>query len=354
MSSKLRVGILGSGWAGQSHAVAFSKLDNVSVTALWSRTRSRAENMVSQQRLTQVQIYDDWQDLIETSGVDIICIACAQWLRRDAAVAALNKGMHVLIEKPLSIEIEDAHATVEAAKKAGTVTAICFTTRYMPGLQVAKDAIQSGNIGRILNYETRWHIGMTPRAFHERWPWGTDETALLGGAGSHEFDRIRFLTGADFASVTGHVLPFSLPEEPEFIVNATYSLVANMANDSYGWLGCTLTLGEPTWFALLNGEHGTLRVANDSVVQQVNGEEQAVALEIPGAYQPPEGEELFQFAWNRLIGDFVEAIRSGDTSHASHPNLPSLSDGLQTQQVIAAAVRAQHEQRWVIIDEFSR
>jgi predicted dehydrogenase len=116
---------------------------------------------------------------------------------------------------------------------------------------------------------------------------------------------------------------------------------------------CQTGVGESSRAVFLNWELGTLSVTSDRVVQQAAGAGQPTVLEIPDAHRRPEGEELFQFAWNRLIADFVQATRTGDANLTSYPNLPSLADGLHTQQVIAAAMRAQKEQRWVAINEFA-
>jgi predicted dehydrogenase len=58
-----------------------------------------------------------------------------------------------------------------------------------------------------------------------------------------------------------------------------------------------------------------------------------------------------QYTWNRLIADFVTAIRKGDVTHSIIPHLPSLEDGLRAQQVVAAAKQSERVRRWVVLDE---
>lgn len=62
-----------------------------------------------------------------------------------------------------------------------------------------------------------------------------------------------------------------------------------------------------------------------------------------------EGVNRNQHVWNRLIADFCTAIRRGDVAHSSVPNLPTLVDGLRAQEMIAAALLAEKERRWVDI-----
>ena len=75
MSDKLRVGILGAGWAGGAHADAFSRLPDVEVTALWSRKRATAESLAGRMNNPKSQIYDRWQDLVESGGLDVVSLA---------------------------------------------------------------------------------------------------------------------------------------------------------------------------------------------------------------------------------------------------------------------------------------
>jgi predicted dehydrogenase len=63
------------------------------------------------------------------------------------------------------------------------------------------------------------------------------------------------------------------------------------------------------------------------------------------------GVRLIQHTWNRLIADFVAAIRAGDVAHAGVPALPSFTDGLRLQEVFAAVERSEAQGRWVALEE---
>jgi predicted dehydrogenase len=147
MPDKLRVGILGAGWAGGGHAKAFSRLRGVEVSAIWSRTRARAESLANELAEPKLQIYDHWQDLIESAKVDIISLATPPILRRELVDMSLAHGCHVLVEKPFSVGLADARAMVNAARQATVVTAVSFNWRYAPGCQAAWREIQQGKLG---------------------------------------------------------------------------------------------------------------------------------------------------------------------------------------------------------------
>jgi predicted dehydrogenase len=64
MADTLRVGVLGSGWAGEGHVAAYSRSPGVEVTGLWSRTTTRAESLAGKLGYADLTVYDDWQSLI--------------------------------------------------------------------------------------------------------------------------------------------------------------------------------------------------------------------------------------------------------------------------------------------------
>ena len=72
---------------------------------------------------------------------------------------------------------------------------------------------------------------------------------------------------------------------------------------------------------------------------------------LPNADGAPPEVPLLRHTWNRLIADFVAAIRAGDVRHATVPHLPTIADGLRAQEVVAAAERADAERRWVDLAE---
>ncbi|HEX6385000.1 MAG TPA: Gfo/Idh/MocA family oxidoreductase, partial [Anaerolineae bacterium] len=102
------------------------------MAALWSRTRTTAERLAQQLNQSRLQVYDNWQELIEQASVDVISITTPPMLRREPVLAALEKGCHVLIEKPFSVGLTDAQAMIQAVNSANTVTATCFNWRYAP------------------------------------------------------------------------------------------------------------------------------------------------------------------------------------------------------------------------------
>ena len=108
MDIPLRVGILGTGRAGQSHATAYSRLQGVNITGLWNRTRAKAEKLAASLNQTNLKIYNNWRDLIQDEKVDAVSITTDPIFRREPFLDELSKQKHILEDKPLSLNFSEA------------------------------------------------------------------------------------------------------------------------------------------------------------------------------------------------------------------------------------------------------
>lgn len=355
MPHKLRVGILGAGWAGGGHAKAFSQLPDVEVSALWSRTRARAESLANELKKSKIQIYDNWQDLIESAEVDVISLATPPTLRLEPVVMALENGCHVLLEKPVSVSLDDARAMATAAEQGTTVTAMCFNLRYTPGCQVALPEIQDGNIGKVFDVHMEWRLSGLDGDFLKQRPWMMDFTigdGILAEGISHDFDRTRFLSGCEFIKVVSQLVSRPVPLEPEVSIDGgDCKILAVLTDNVLGDYHMTLAPGLPEWSIIFIGEKGVLKVTHDAAIRQCLDDAEEVALDVPEKDRLPDGVDMNQHTWNRLISDFVAAIRNADVKHSSVPHLAKLEDGLRAHEVVAAARLSEEKIRWVQLDE---
>jgi len=361
MSDTLKVGIMGAGSAAAGHVVAYSKIPDVEVSALWSRRRSTAEQLARQLNLPRIEIFENWQDVIERGHIDVLSITALAALRREAISAALERGIHVLVEKPPAITLEDARAIVELGERATAVSAVCFNWRYAPGALVAKAALRERQIGRLLDVRTEWRWGglrADPLRIQAK-PW-LGQRELGGGmmreGGIHELDRARFLAGQDVVRVVGrmtpwHGSPFPGAELPEMNGETGYMLLVEFSDGALGDYRYTLTFGQPAWELVFHGSEGSLIVSNTTAIRQRVDDAEPVQLEIPKEDQVPTDTPVGQHTWNRIVADFVMAIRQNDVNHANMPLLPTLRDGLQAIETVVAAERSEAERRWVDLAE---
>jgi predicted dehydrogenase len=354
VAGTLRVGILGAGSAAESHAAAYSRLPGVEVTGLWNRTKTRAELLASKLGYADLTVYGDWRSLIGAGNCDVISIATAPMLRSDPLLAALDQGCHVLVEKPISVGVPEARVMAAAAEAANTVTACCFNWRYAPAYQTTQKAIRSGQIGAVRDMRTEGYFRTRSQTFS---PWAARmdiSNGALGEGLSHDFDKARYLSGEEFLTVISRITPVTIKQDGDFFVDGGRSMhLAELSGGILAQFCLSITVGEDRFSWLIVGDEGSLRIPDSgtAVVRQRHDDDEPIELEIASADKAVPSTKLIQHTWNRLIEDFVGAVRNDDKDHQSYPSLPTLADGLRTEEVIDAARRSSNTGHWATVGE---
>ncbi len=145
----LRVGIIGCGFAGSMHALAFQpyiESGDVQLVAACDLNEDSAEIMANEYKMEDH--YTNWQDLIK-SDIDAVSIALPHFLHAQVAIAAAKAGKHVLCEKPMATTLEDCDKMIQAAKDANVKLMIAETYRFMPTMVKIKEIIDAGLIGNV-------------------------------------------------------------------------------------------------------------------------------------------------------------------------------------------------------------
>lgn len=366
VTDSLRVGIIGTGRAGRCQARAFARLPGVTVAALWNRTRVRAERLAADLTSPGLEVFDDWRRLVDRSRVDIVSIATDPVLRLEPFAYALAKGRHVLVEKPLAWGLPEAEAMARAADEAETVTAISFNWRYSPGCLTLWRALQEGQIGKLLDIQTEWRLCFNPGLD----PWRAN-SGVLREMGSHELDRARHLTGWQFQRLACSLRSAPGSQDrtrPERKNPETFaSVLAETSDGAVGSFRVLINPGQPERRIVLGGVDGTLTLRSQwvtvpqdldsqrrmtlcnelQVIRQRLGDKDPAVLDLAEADCQPAEVLSGQHTWNRLIADFVSAVRKADRGHCSVPHLPHISDGLAAQRLIGACELSNVEGRWI-------
>jgi predicted dehydrogenase len=151
---KLRVGVVGLGFAGRTALEAFSELPDVEVVALAGLEKDTLAELGEKHRVPH--LYERWEDLLQTDGLDAVSIGTPTQLHAPIALAALEQGLHVLCEKPLARTVDEGSAMVEASKKAGKVLKVIFNHRERGDVAALKHQIDEGQLGRIYYAKAHW------------------------------------------------------------------------------------------------------------------------------------------------------------------------------------------------------
>src|SRR5690349_16821642 len=208
---KLGIGLIGSGFMGRAHALAFRTVGGVfdlpaePVPELLADADAERAGRAARS-LGFRRSAGDWREVVTDPAVDIVAITTPNALHKPIALAAIAQGKHVYCEKPLATTTADALEMAAAAEAAGVVTLVGFNYLKNPMITLAKEIVESGEIGTVTGF----------RGIHAEdymadplipYSWRCDP-AHAGGAladiGSHIISLARHLVG-DIASVCGQV-----------------------------------------------------------------------------------------------------------------------------------------------------
>jgi predicted dehydrogenase len=152
--TNVRVGVIGVGWAGQQHLTAYEALADVQVVALAGLEEPARSALAARYGIERHVAR--WEDLLELDGIDAVSVAVPTYLHAPIAIAALERGLHVLSEKPIARNEAEAHSMVEAARAAGRVLHVGFNHRERGDIHKLKDIIDAGRLGRPYYAKAWW------------------------------------------------------------------------------------------------------------------------------------------------------------------------------------------------------
>lgn len=212
----LRIGIIGFGGAGQAHLFYFSCVAGCRVTKIFDpkpAARARAEARGAADRL-----YADeeafWPDL------DAVVVCTPDGTHAQYIVAALARGIHVLVEKPLCDSVEGLRAIRRSAAAAPRqVVAVVHQMRFVPLHRKIKALAEAGELGALSYLEGYYVHDLTERAFtNDRWREDDNATPLVY-SGCHFVDLLRWLAGEEIVEVFAAAGHRAFPEYPESDLN---------------------------------------------------------------------------------------------------------------------------------------
>jgi len=193
--SEIRVGVIGFGYMGKLHVEAYARVSGARVAAIADPN----ETAIS----AGARHYADYRELL-ASNVDAVSVCVPTHLHCQITLEALAASKHVLLEKPIAVNLEEADRMLEAARRAGKTLFVGMTHRFYPELREAKRLLDEGSIGQIVlcRDSILEHFG-----FLQSPPWYLDKRLAGGGtvltSGIHLVDRLQWFTGQNITHVAG-------------------------------------------------------------------------------------------------------------------------------------------------------
>lgn len=219
-SRPVRVGIVGAGGRGRLHA-RHVRLAGGFVTAIAEPRRERRERLADACDVPEHARFTQWTDLAERADlVDVVVIATQDDDHVDPAIAFAERGVHLLVEKPIAPDEAEALRVAEVVRRTGVLFSICHPLRYAPYTAALVAALRAGRIGDLVSVQHlepvgAWHFAHS----YVRGAWRREDLAssLLLAKCSHDVDLLTHLVGDRPARLSsfGRLSHFRSDKQPE-------------------------------------------------------------------------------------------------------------------------------------------
>ena len=150
---KLRIGIIGTGGIAGSHIASYKKQPDVEVVAGADLIPGKAEKFFKDNEV-EAKAFTDYKEMIDTMNLDAVSVCTYNRTHAECTIYALEHGLPVLLEKPMTVTLDEAIAIREAEKKSGKIVSVGFQPRFDANMQMIKKIVQSGELGRIYYVQT--------------------------------------------------------------------------------------------------------------------------------------------------------------------------------------------------------
>lgn len=368
MADKVRVGVIGTSWWADAMYLPALKnhpLADVRAVAGGSRPDHTREFAA---RWGIPRAYDSAVEMLDAEQLDAVLVLTSNRSHHELTLAAIERGLHVLCEKPLGRTSREAREMAEAAANAGVITMTPFTYRFMPAARYVKELVDEGFIGRPHHVAMRYWTGYGMSGAYA-WRFDASESGSGGVSndiGSHFAYLASWFVGEVVAvtAVMTHLVPRD--ERPDGIpyerLDDSAVFILEFASGANATIQVTSLAYEPGDFGQrhewdLAGSEGTLHVLNDWVrTQRVlgvrAGDPEIRELPIPdriwGAARRDNVHDTYRDVFrveDHMTRGFITAVSEG------RPASPDFADGLAIQRVLEAAGISAREHRRVLIEE---
>jgi predicted dehydrogenase len=326
----IRMGIVGTGYIGKIHARAANRLDGVALSAAVGPNPARVAEFAADFNIHRR--YTTLDDMLMDRCIDAVVIATPNYLHAPLAIAALNAGLHVMVEKPMAMNTAEAEAMVEASRTGGAQFMVAHCWRFDVETLWLKAQVESGRLGRIIR--TKGY------GVHSNWGpdgWFTQRRLAGGGAladmGIHAIDTARFLTGdplpvSVYARIGTHYKDYDVDDTGVILINWDNGVTSYIES---GW-----------WQPHMDGPEAATQLYGTRGF----GQTFPTYLELPDAEQntierldpafPPREDHCPQEMYDAQMAHFIDCIRKN-----RQPS-PGALEGITNMRIVDAAYESAH------------
>jgi UDP-N-acetylglucosamine 3-dehydrogenase len=187
--SKTGVAVIGTGFWGKNHSRIYNELENTELIAVCDIDSERAKAIASQYG---TKAYTDSSIMLKNPEIQAVSVCTWSIKLAEEALKCLHAGKHVLVEKPMATDTQQAQTLLDTAETNDLQLSVGFLMRFIPGLQQIKQAVESKKIGEM--------VSATAKRVAQ-WPERIGDVGIVKDTAIHDIDVMRFISGEDPISV---------------------------------------------------------------------------------------------------------------------------------------------------------
>ena len=347
---KVRWGVIGCGGIARTRTIPGMLLaENAQLVSVMARNLASAQAV--QEQFGAERAYDSAEQLLKNDDLDAVYIATPVFTHSELTRLAADHGKHVLCEKPLGLNADDALRTVEYCREKGVLLSVDLMMRHGAHINRIREAVAAGEIGQVVSADARFSCWM-PNAC-----WLTDPARAGGGplmdTGIHLIDLLRYVTGQEVTAVTAMNERISFPPEG-YGVEDSSTVLMRMTNGAQCTVFTNFNIPDSAgkWTVNLFGTRG--RLLGDKIIGQLDegtlwemalreGEDDFYAEPVAGNTVGTELSAQFGNLYTRTLSDFGEAILHGGTAFIDP------MECVRDQRIIDAAYESSRTGRTVFL-----
>jgi len=259
----VKFGIIGCSTIAPWHAAGIRDTDGTALTAVCDHAREKAESLAA--AFGKPKVYTKPSDLLADPNVDVVCVCTPSGTHTDLGIEAARAGKHVLVEKPVGIDLQKVDRLIAECRRAGVKLGVIFQMRTSALWKRVREAVQSGALGRMVLGDAYIKYYRTQEYYDSsgwRGTWALDGGGALMNQGIHAVDLLQWIMGPveSVFAYAGHLVH-------RIEVEDTAVAAVRFASGALGIIEAATSAPPGMDLRLeFHGERGSIRVQGDSVV----------------------------------------------------------------------------------------
>lgn len=325
MTNPLRMAVIGVGRIGNNHARILADMDDVELVAVVDTNKDQVNRIGNRYR---VHKYTTIDDLFGLEQLDAVCICVPTVNHYEVARRAISEKVHLLVEKPIALTIEQGREIITAAEEAGVTLTVGHVERFNPAVIALRQRIAKGELGRVFQVEA-----------HRASPFPTHvlDVGVVIDLAVHDLDVMRYITGSEITRIFAEVRRQVHPSHEDQLIGLFRFADDTIGKVTVNWLTPTkvrelIVLGELGMF-VVNYITQDLTFYENTAVESTDWDTMGVLRGVNEGpmirYVVPKKEPL-----RAELEAFTQAIREGS------PPIVSGMDGVQALAIAETLIKA--------------